>query len=74
MYYISVLIKQSEVNNTVSTDNKKGRPFSGAEPLTKDLKVRVSDNTYKQLLAHSKFEKITVAEVVRKAIKAFIKK
>lgn len=57
----------------MSTDNKKGRPFTGAEPLTRDLKVRVSENTYEQLLNHSKEEKVSVAEVVRKAIKAFIK-
>lgn len=58
---------------STSGGTKKGRPFTGAEPLTHDMKVRVSENTYKRLQEYGDKYGVTVAEVARRAIDAFIK-
>ena len=52
---------------------KKGRPFSGKEPLTHDLKIRVSEKTFDKLKEKSIEDNVTIAEIARKAIKRYVK-
>lgn len=54
--------------------SKLGRPISGEEKLTHDLKVRVDETTYEKLIARSEKENVTKAEIARQAIVAFLKK
>lgn len=57
----------------MSTEKKLGRPFSGSEPLSRDVKFRVSETTYKKLEKYSNDNSITVAETVRKSVNEFLK-
>lgn len=53
---------------------KMGRPLSGEEKLTHDLKVKIDDTTYNKLSAYSDKEHVTKAEAARRAIVEFLKK
>lgn len=57
----------------MSTNKKIGRPLSGDELLSHDLKVRVSENTFLKMQELSKDKGITVAEFTRIAISRQIK-
>ena len=58
----------------MGTDKKKGRPFTGNEPLSHDMKVRVSETTYRKLKQYGDRNGITVAESARQAIQSFVDK
>lgn len=53
---------------------KMGRPLSGEEKLSHDLKVKIDDTTYNKLSVYSDKECITKAEAARRAIIEFLKK
>lgn len=50
---------------------RTGRPVIG-EPKTNDIKVRLDDTTYQELLKYCKDNSTTKAEIIRKAIKQFL--
>lgn len=56
----------------MSAKKKKGRPFTSEEPLSHDLKVRISESNYNKLKKISSQKEITIAEVVRQSIIAML--
>lgn len=60
-----------ERGDTVIVPRKPGRPV---EPEAKrhDIKVRVDDKMYNNLVAYSKQYKLTKAEVIRKSLDKFL--
>lgn len=57
----------------MSTKKKMGRPLSSDEPLTHDMKVRVSETTFEQIKEISIKNGMTAAEFIREAINCSIK-
>lgn len=50
---------------------KMGRPKSD-NPMTKSIKIRFDDDLYEQMLDYCTENSATYAELVRKAVKAFL--
>ncbi|RHS66291.1 hypothetical protein DW958_06025 [Ruminococcus sp. AM46-18] len=63
-----------ERGDTVIVPRKPGRPGRPVEPEAKrhDIKVRVDDKMYNNLVAYSKQYKLTKAEVIRKSLDKFL--
>lgn len=55
----------------MSTGVKRGRPFKDSA-CRHDMKVRIDDESHEGLLKYSKDNDVTVAEAIRRAIKAFL--
>ena len=58
----------------MSTEKRKGRPLTGIEPLTHDIKARISEKDFQALTEYSKKENITFAESIRRGISLLLKK
>lgn len=71
-YIVSVLKNERRIE--MSTSSKRGRPFSEESPLRYDTKVRLDKPTHDQLVEYSEKHNVTIAEVIRRAIKAFLGK
>lgn len=51
---------------------KLGRPFTGDKPLSKDMKVKIDEDSYKKLQEIANLNEVTLAEVVRWCIKEYL--
>lgn len=47
---------------------KMGRPLIGEKPLSRDIKVRVDEDTYEKLIEYSSEHNTTVAKSIREGI------
>lgn len=53
---------------------KLGRPFTGDKPLSKDMKVKIDEDSYIELQQIANLNGVTLAEVIRWCIKEYLNK
>ena len=57
----------------MSVSSKRGRPFKDAESnIRRNMRIKISDKMYEDLCEYSQNHDISIAEIIRRAVRAFL--